>query len=200
MSMPLWYAAANTAVLFACLLALGLTLQYLLKGIIKIAGFISSPKLVSITVNCLTFPGVAHHEIAHAVMACASGARVTEIKLFEFGTGHLGHVNYRTRGGPVRSSVQHCLTSMGPVLLGPVTIVLLWWMYYMNNWASAGWIRGLLAYLTISIALHMRLSKSDLRNIWHGLPLCLVAACACIWLFRIDVIGFIAGFAANSPV
>lgn len=195
--MPIWYVFLNSLLLFALLFLAGLSVQYGLKGLLKIAGFISSPKLVNILVNIATFPGVVHHELSHAVMACASGARVTKIKFIEFGTGRLGHVNYRTRGGPVKASVQHCLTAMGPMLMGPVTITALWLFYYQTPLAGIPWVRATLAYITVSIIIHMRLSKSDMRNIWHGLPLCVIAAMIPIWLFDLDLIGFIYNFIAS---
>lgn len=195
--MPVWYAFFNALLLFAILFAAGLIIQYTVKGILKAAGFMSSPKLVNLVVNLATFPGVVHHELSHAVLACASGARVTQIKLIEFGTGHLGHVNYRTRGNPIQASVQHCLTAMGPMLMGPVTITALWMFYYRTPLYGNAEIRAVAAYITISILIHMRLSKSDLKNIWRGLPLCIIAATAIIWLLRLDFINMIQNFITN---
>ena len=78
-------------------------------------------------INYITFVGVMHHELSHALLAFLSGAKVTEIKLFRIhhNDGALGYVAYAPRGNFILQSIQKVVTSIAPIICGFISCSLL---------------------------------------------------------------------------
>lgn len=137
----------------------------------------------NICCNYLTFPGVIIHELSHALFGSLAGAKIIEIKCFEFGqNGRLGHVTYRLRGNPIQQALQHSLCACAPVITG---ILIEGGILYVLN-GNADLVFGLkilLIYLFISVFNHMSMSKEDIKNyckgLWVILPIAFILSALC---------------------
>ena len=119
--------------------------------------------------NYLTYPGVVHHELAHALFAWIAGARVERITLRPAGDT-LGSVQFTPRGAALRQSLQLTLSAIAPVVCGTLTLTLL--MPRLLPWCQTLWQRALWGYFAVSVFFHMDLSPQDVRVALRGLPLC----------------------------
>lgn len=147
----------------------------------KISGA-SGCKIACFAINRLMFPGVIIHELAHAVMAWATGARVTKIRcLTLFSKDVLGYVNFVPTGKPSRQAVQNCLISCAPVLSGLFLVPAC--VFGILSPTSGPIAMILYAWLGLSILCHARMSRQDMdiylkalpRAVWLVLPICFVA-------------------------
>ena len=142
-------------------------------------------KFANICCNYFTFPGVIIHELAHALFASLSGAKIIEIKCFEFGkNGRLGHVAYRLRGNPIQHALQHSLCACAPVVTG--LLIEGGIIYTLCSQKDMVWyLKTFLVYIFISVFNHMSMSKEDIKNylrgMWCILPLIFII-CALILL------------------
>lgn len=121
-------------------------------------------------INYVTFVGVMHHELSHALLAFLTGAKVTKIKLFRIHhkDGALGYVAYATRGNFILQSIQKVATSIAPIICGFISSYLLW--LYVRPVATENiWSLRLFYYVLVSIILHMSLSKQDIKVMKGGL-------------------------------
>ena len=125
-------------------------------------------KLYLFVVNTLTFPGVWYHELSHALFAFLSGAKVDKIKLYEKKDGHLGYVIYTPRGKWVSRSMQLCMASCAPVVMGMLADAAIIWLIYAVTLPV--WAYILLGYLAVSILIHMDMSGADLKSYLKGCP------------------------------
>lgn len=127
-----------------------------------------SRRAVIIICNYLTFVGIVIHELSHAFMAWAMGAKITEIRVFEIrNDGRLGHVNFRATGSKTHQRLQCTFVSCAPVLFGVLLIYLLVKSVFSGMlspiWQLIGW------YYIISIADHMSMSSVDIKMYFKGL-------------------------------
>lgn len=143
-------------------------------------------------INYGTIPGVMHHELSHALLAFLTGAKIKEIKLFQFNhsSGALGYVSYATRGNFIVQSIQKVLASVAPIICGFISCSLLW--YYVrpmtvdNVWASV-----FFYYFLICIVLHMSLSKQDIKVMKSGLLVIVIL---------LTIIFYVAGINLVTPI
>ena len=137
-------------------------------------------------INYITFVGVMHHELSHALLAFLSGAKVTEIKLFRIHhkDGALGYVAYAPRGNFILQSIQKVATSIAPIICGFISCSLL--CLYVRPVAMENiWSICLFYYVLVSIILHMSLSKQDIKVMKGGLLV--VIALMTILFYCIDL-------------
>lgn len=163
------------------------------KGLCRLTGNLVGGKGAYLILNYLTFVGVIHHELSHALFALLTGAHVTEVAIFQPSGNSLGHVNYATRGGIPFSSLQHYFTAVGPVVMGTVTSVLI--MYGMTVWRNPLMLI-LFAYLLFSVLVHATMSPPDVLNMLRGiLPVFILVLIGCIALkiTPADLLGYISG-------
>lgn len=120
--------------------------------------------------NKLTFIGTIHHELAHALFAFCTGAKVTKIELFHPHGNTLGHVEYRVRGNKIMQSIQHTMSAIAPMVCGIITETILY-IKVLPKCVDV-WQYILLAYTMISILLHMTMSDQDIKMMLKGLPAC----------------------------
>lgn len=124
----------------------------------------------------LTFPGVIHHELSHAILALLTGAEITGMRLYiprwirnrSENPGCLGYVYFATRGIPPLPIIQRLATGFAPALLGTATCVFCS-VYVWHEWKTVGWIilKELLIWLTayaiLSISHHACPSGPDMK-------------------------------------
>lgn len=136
--------------------------------------------------NRLTFPGLVMHECAHASFALLSGAKVTEISVFDSGTtiGHIRHIN---RGPAVLQAIQNVLVSCAPTVVG---VVLGYFMFIsILNGSNSLWVDVLFLYFEVCILNHVSMSDVDLQyyisNVWVFIPfLFLFFMLFSLWQFK----------------
>lgn len=134
----------------------------------------------------LTFPGTMLHEIAHALFAWMTGAKLTKVKLLTFFDSHrLGYVNFSTQGTLFQQYVQLSLASCAPVIMGWLELRTI--MMILTNMTTTTPVKVLLIYLFISIFNHMSMSDQDIKNYVKGLtrifPLIYII-CYTAWYFH----------------
>ena len=119
----------------------------------------------------VTILGTLHHELAHALGYLLTGARVHKISILPKaqpdGSMRLGYVTSSTRGPLLMRAIQNTLGSTGPLYFGFLTIFLLW--RFALPAAGSVALTVFLWYAIVSIALHMELSRADLKLLARGL-------------------------------
>lgn len=140
-------------------------------------------------INYLTFPGVVHHELSHALFAFLTGAKVTEIKLFRIHhkDGRLGYVSYAPRGNFITMSIQKVLSSIAPIVMGFISCSLLY-LYARPELEDILWQTVLLYYLMVSIILHMSLSKQDIKVMKSGILVVILGMTIGFYAFGFNLI------------
>ncbi len=171
----------------------GLIIELLNMLIYKIVRAISSPKIALICVNYLTFPGVIHHELSHALFAFVTGAKITQFRPFwpDKRTGTLGQVSFIARGTFFTKALQLSLSSTAPVIMGTISSLLI--LGYMNSHELPLYLVVLLTYLIIAIVIHASMSYADVKVMLKGIwVIFLIAFVICLY-YQIDIIQLIRG-------
>ena len=156
-------AGIDTITFILLVVIFGITINLLTKFIVIILSKLLGVKFAFIFSNYLTWPGVVHHELSHALIAFLTGAIVKKIVVFPKGDS-LGHINFIPRGNIFFRSIQTSLTAIAPPALGIVSLFLIS-IYVFPN-CKVWWDYLLTGYVFISIALHMKLSKKNCKNSW----------------------------------
>lgn len=122
-------------------------------------------------INKVTFLGVIHHELAHAIIFFLTGAKVVKMQLFTLNSrsGHLGQVQVIHRGSWLLRNIQRTLGAVAPVFLGIANVAMI--LSIVRNYDLYGWLDTFLYYLALSIFIHMDLSKEDVKVALKGLPI-----------------------------
>ena len=176
----------STILIILVIPILGLIIRGIELTLIKITG----PRLGMLIDNWLTIPGVVHHELAHAIVAFITGAKVLKIQLFNPNGNSLGSVTFRPRGFIVLRSVQLTLASVAPVIFGITSMLGL--IYFGIPWASGSFLKILLiVYLLISILFHTTMSKPDIQNALKGLPICSILIFIICYFTKFNALLFI---------
>ncbi len=162
-------AAVNTVVFLAGFVGFGLLIRLAADGLTALLGLIFGRKAAFAVRNVLTYPGVVHHELAHALFARITGARIDRITLRPVGDT-LGSVQFTPRGTALRQALQLTLSAIAPVVCGTLTLALL--MPRLLPWCQTLWQRALWGYWAVSVFFHMDLSPQDVRVALRGLPIC----------------------------
>ena len=168
----------QTSLLFAlifpaAMIAAGAVISGVQHFLTKIITAILGSGFTFILVNYLMFPGVMLHEISHATMAYLTGAKVTEVALFEPSGGTLGYVNYRTRGPVFLQSIQRVMASSAPVYLGAAFVYLFYFL--ITTVVSGVFWKVILGYIAMSMIFHMTMSAQDFKTFFKGLPAFIVS-------------------------
>lgn len=180
----LFTALLITVVLPAFGMIMGLIRKLVYKLVAKI-----SPKFAFVLINYLTFPGVMHHELSHALVGWITGAKIHRINLFKPSGMSLGSVEISYKGPWILRSLQSCFSSAAPVFCGVVTFFLVISFAIPNVTAMPVLI--LIYYLLFSLLMHMTMSMQDLKCYTKGctgLYLIVFIACLC---FRFDILSYI---------
>lgn len=160
-------------------------MDFVIGIMVKIFGF----HFALLFSNLITFVGVVHHELSHALFAFITGAKITKIQLFSIfnSDGTLGSVQFSPRGGLILQSIQLCLASIAPMITGFISLYYIYYAYTIGMITGA-WIY-VMFYVAISILFHMRLSSQDVFVALKGLPICFILLVFIFYLFKVDVLG-----------
>ena len=125
-------------------------------------------KIAYFICNRVTFIGTVIHELSHALMVVATGAKLRKVKLFEISSdGTLGHVEFSLSGKKWKQMCQLSLISCAPVFTGVLLeyiFIKMVIIYHLGFWSEL-----LLWYLIISILDHMSMSDVDIKNYLKGM-------------------------------
>lgn len=69
-------------------------------------------------------PGIAFHELSHAIGCLLTLTRVHRIVLFEIRDGHLGYVTHSEPSGRILGPIKNFVIATGPVWMGCLAVVL----------------------------------------------------------------------------
>lgn len=178
-------ALINTVQILLVIPILGMTLGYLEKIVGNFIAKHIGVKSALFIMNRLTFIGVIHHELSHALFAVVSGAKIREMNLFKPQGNSLGSVQIIPRGNKIIQSVQLTLTAIAPVVTGLISMCTIGYFISINIEIMLVWQIILIAYLFISIFFHSTMSTADLKCAIKGLPIC-----ACILLVIVAITDF----------
>ena len=129
-----------------------------------------------IFLNVITFLGVIHHELSHALFAFVTGAKIKKIDLYKVRAGSLGSVSYVPRGPLLFRSLQMSVSSAAPVFMGFITEALLIMKLLEGRLHPA--LLLLLCFLILSILVHMDMSTQDIMVYIKGVPMCFLLLAA----------------------
>lgn len=173
-----------TLLFFVAMIVLGLIASGIEHLIINIMSMFLGPGFALIFSNYITFPGTILHELSHAAVAFLTGAKVTEIKVFELSLTALGHVSYRNRGPKLQREIQDCLTACAPVITGTFAAGFLFDV--VTNASLSTGMFVLCIYLLVCVIDHMTMSIPDIINYFKGIR------GGALFVFTVNVIVFIA--------
>lgn len=71
----------------------------------------------------LVAPGVAFHELSHAIGCWLTFTRVHKIVLFEIKDGHLGYITHSEPSGKILGPIKNFIIATGPVWMGCLAVV-----------------------------------------------------------------------------
>lgn len=109
--------------------------------------------------SLLTAPGVAIHELGHAIFCVLSGVKIHKIVLFRFGnpTGYVIH-------DEPRYLIESILVSFGPLIVNSLLA-----LYCFATFKTAGptWVDGLKVWLGFAGGLHAIPSDGDTKSLFQ---------------------------------
>ncbi|MBO5386632.1 MAG: M50 family metallopeptidase [Lachnospiraceae bacterium] len=165
-------AIAITMIIIIAIVIIGFTIgivtDYIANCLMSLFGY----KIGYIIANYITFPGVIHHELSHAFVAFITGAKIAKIELFKIPSksgGALGTVSFIPRGPKLLQSIQLTVTPLAPIPFGLLTLKIIYNFIKVTELNLGTMI--VITYIMISILLHMKLSKQDIKTSLKGLPL-----------------------------
>lgn len=183
----------NSLISVLAVFLVGILLDFVLAIIRAIVGGGSS--IGNKFINVLTFPGVIHHELAHAIMALITGAELNEIKLFQNDpySNALGYVIYTTRGNFIFQAIQTVFASCGPLLLGMTSLGLM--SVYLKPLVAGNLIATIgYYYLFASIFFHASLSGQDIKSMKGKILIVIVLMTVICYLTKFDFFKFVLKF------
>lgn len=139
--------------------------------------------------NYITFVGVMHHEISHALFAFFTGADVVKVDLFKVTNNTLGQVVYRTRGNIFLRSIQDTLSAIAPMVTGVFSEYALYNILTKHNLTGVG--KLIICYVMVSILCHMRLSTQDIRIMLRGLPVFALLVFIVMYLTKFNLLSYL---------
>lgn len=155
-----------------CVLLLGLVIETITQIILQLLALFVGRHTAWLIVNRVLFIGTVHHELAHALFAFLSGAKVTRIVPIRFHGKELGQVDFIPRGNIVFRSLQQTLSAIAPVICGCATLSLLY--FAVLPLCRLLWQQIIVYAVGGSILLHMNMSSQDMKVAWKGLPICVL--------------------------
>lgn len=182
-------ALTNTIFILFCILVIGLCMELIQTILIKILSRLTSPQFAYKFINRITFIGVVHHELSHALFTLLTGAKITKINLFkpDEETGTLGTVEYSTRGIIFIRCWQYVLISAAPVICGAITSFLI----CIFGFGHTIWQTIILGFILLCIVLHMSMSGQDIKVALKGLPLCMMFTFLIFYFLKLDLFSYV---------
>ena len=137
MSNQIITAISNTAAVILVIIYFGLFIHFIQFLINLLFSKMIGPDATYIFLNKITFIGVIHHELSHALLAFITGAKIVQVKLFKYDEedGSLGQVVFYPRGPLLLRCIQDLFSSIAPTLCGGVSIFcLIYFITYDAIW------------------------------------------------------------------
>ncbi len=159
-------AILETGLVFLTILVAGFVINIVNTGLTGFIATLTGETPAFIIRNYLTYIGTVHHELSHALVAFLTGAKVVRINLLPRGAT-LGSVDIETRGNIFLRSIQLSLSAVAPVVMGAISLVLLWQNLLPR--LSKIWHHIIFWYVFVSILLHMTMSGSDYVSFFKGM-------------------------------
>lgn len=176
-------AILNSVLLISGIIIVGLLLNSVVQFISKILVTFVGINITHFLLTKLTFIGVIHHELSHAITALLTGAKVKRIELFTmFKADRLGSVQFIPRGSLVLQGVQVVFTSIAPMVYGFISLFFLFSVSTDNMLLIV-----LLWYLRISILIHATMSPQDIHICLTGLPIVIFILIVFFFVTGIDL-------------
>lgn len=189
-------AVLNTLMVPALIYVTGLMITLINNLICGIIAGIIGDRAAGVTRNYLTYPGTVHHELAHALLALLTGARVVQINLKPHGNT-LGSVTLIPRGNFITKSIQLALSAIAPVLCGFITLTLM--TVYAYPVCITWWQFAIFGYFFLSVLFHMNLSPQDVHNAFHGLPVVMLILFVIFLFVRVNLLQVVIQFIQSIP-
>lgn len=145
---------------------IGAAIDFIEQKEINLFSRLTNHKIAYFLCNYATFVGTIIHEYSHAMFGTLTGAKVTNIKCFEFSGGRLGHVEFIPTGNKLKQSIQLAAIGCAPVVMGLIIEDILIKCFLCSTTTAA---KIILGYLILSVFNHMSMSKSDIKNYTKGL-------------------------------
>lgn len=164
----------------------GFVIEQIVKILYSLTVSFLGSKVTYFIFNRLTFIGVFHHELSHALLATVTGAKVTKIVFFHPDGERLGYVEYVTRGNVIMRSIQQTMSSVAPVFCGALTSAGIY--YYLSVSQLVVWQTVLLWYALISIVIHMTMSSQDFKVMWRGVLVVYIILLCVVYFGKIRLI------------
>jgi hypothetical protein len=173
-----------TIIITMSVIIIGLVIDKLEELQLKLLAKAFNHRIAYLIVNRFTFIGTIIHEYAHAFFAMLAGAKVSEIKCFDLGNNdQLGHCSFYTRGTKIQQMTQLSLSACAPVIIGLLFEFVL--IKFVLPLQMATGMRVFVWYCIISIADHMSMSSTDIKNYCKGLLMLGPMLFAIIWISRL---------------
>ena len=171
------YCVQCSITIIAITLFIGAVASLIRNLVVRICARSFGNKFSALVDSKITFIGVLHHEISHALVAFILGAKIVNCKLYEVKSKTLGHVDIIPRGGIVLESIQN-------VICGILSNYALY--HFFLSGLDKVEIKSFLAILLmVQISYHMSISKQDLLVALKGLPILWIVAVIIIYIVNI---------------
>jgi hypothetical protein len=159
----MWGLALSTSIKFTVgiILVSGLV-SFVKNFILQLIGSNLGGWLIILFDQFLTLPGVLIHELAHALGAILTGAKVVHFTIIKHGDA-LGSVQVAFTDHFLLGSIQRYVVAIAPIVVGGILTFLICKRMagHHNIWSI---------YFLICIIAHMDLSSQDIRVLLPGLP------------------------------
>lgn len=162
-------ALINTAIIIAGMLLSGFAIDTIVNSIAITLYKYCGRFITMLVMNYITFVGVIHHELSHALFAFFTGADIVKVDLFKVTNNTLGQVMYRTRGNMFMRSIQDTLSAIAPMVTGVFSEYMLYNLLTTHQLTGGG--KLIILYVMVSILCHMSLSVQDIKMMLRGLPI-----------------------------
>lgn len=182
-------AFINTAIIIAGMLFAGCAIDSIVNNIAMTLYKYCGKFVAMFVMNYLTFVGVIHHELSHAIFAFFTGADVVKVDLFKVTNNTLGQVRYRTRGNQFMRSIQDTLSAIAPMVTGVISEYALYNL--LISQLLTGRSKMIILYFMLSILCHMSLSKQDMKMMLRGLPVFALLVFVFMYITKFNILACI---------
>jgi hypothetical protein len=183
----IFHAVISTFIVLIIAPLIGLIIDRVTRLITRAIATFTSSKIANCIMIYVFFFGTVHHELAHAILAWITGARVDKVELFHPKNGTLGSVQFTPRKGLILGSIERVLASSAPITCGFITLTAL--INYLHTNSPQGVVKGIIYYLIISIFVHMRMSKEDISVYVKGLCVVSIILLVIFYIFNFNILG-----------
>ena len=182
-------ALINTAIIIAGMLLSGFAIDAIVNSIAITLYKYCGRFITMLVMNYLTFVGVIHHELSHALFAFFTGADIVKVDLFKVTNNTLGQVMYRTRGNMFMRSIQDTLSAIAPMVTGVFSEYMLYNLLTTHQLTGGG--KLIILYVMVSILCHMSLSVQDIKMMLRGLPIFALLVFLFMYITKFNILAYI---------